>query len=538
MKIKYFILVTACLVSLSCDKEILDIRNPNKLEIKDLDAQGVFLSWAQGAVYQTGFNGITDPKYGGRLGDSFWFLGQTYHELMGDVVGASAANNIINQIGVPDEVTYSDATKSINTAPVKQVLKINNDRSKASQNPFYYEWTWMYFMNNACNGLLVNVDNVKFIGDKPSRVNTIKAWAYFWKGYAYSRIGSLYLAGIISDEFNKTNGNYVSRQDIIAEAERNFNLAEDALDAITSDEDYETVLGILIPDFCQVGKGGVLTPAEWKKTMNTLRARNVLVNKRLTEMTAADWNQILTLTSGGITENDLIFTGRAPSVNGFFTANNGSVAAKAATASQTLWPTERLFQEFDQVNDQRFLNNFTLRTSPKVDAGGTIIYGARYFMEPDGKGLDGVIVYSSRTAGEYELVLAGNYEENALMRAEALINTNSVEAGLQIIDNVRDYQGAGLANVAGTGLTLSQAREVLRRERRIALAFKGLSFYDARRLGWLDGNSGRSGAVVLRNATTLDTNSTIKYNFLSYWDVPNDEIALNPNTGSVPTSNE
>ncbi|MFY7918921.1 MAG: RagB/SusD family nutrient uptake outer membrane protein, partial [Chryseotalea sp.] len=185
-----------------------------------------------------------------------------------------------------------------------------------------------------------------------------------------------------------------------------------------------------------------------------------------------------------------------------------------------------------------FLNNFTLRTSPKVDAGGTIIYGARYFMEPDGKGLDGVIVYSSRTAGEYELVLAGNYEENALMRAEALINTNSVEAGLQIIDNVRDYQGAGLANVAGTGLTLSQAREVLRRERRIALAFKGLSFYDARRLGWLDGNSGRSGAVVLRNATTLDTNSTIKYNFLSYWDVPNDEIALNPNTGSVPTSNE
>jgi hypothetical protein len=33
-----------------------------------------------------------------------------------------------------------------------------------------------------------------------------------------------------------------------------------------------------------------------------------------------------------------------------------------------------------------------------------------------------------------------------------------------------------------TGLTLAQAKEELRKERRIALALRGLSFYDARRL--------------------------------------------------------
>jgi hypothetical protein len=39
----------------------------------------------------------------------------------------------------------------------------------------------------------------------------------------------------------------------------------------------------------------------------------------------------------------------------------------------------------------------------------------------------------------------GTYEENELMKAEALIQTGQVDLGVQSIDKVRAYQGAGLA---------------------------------------------------------------------------------------------
>jgi starch-binding outer membrane protein, SusD/RagB family len=54
---------------------------------------------------------------------------------------------------------------------------------------------------------------------------------------------------------------------------------------------------------------------------------------------------------------------------------------------------------------------------------------------------------------------------------------------LGIIDGLRTYQGAGLAAVKGTNLTVAQAKEELRRERRVVLPYRGLSFYDARRWG-------------------------------------------------------
>ncbi|MFM2360599.1 MAG: hypothetical protein RLY16_2592, partial [Bacteroidota bacterium] len=55
-----------------------------------------------------------------------------------------------------------------------------------------------------------------FSGDAASKRAAIKAWAYWWKGYAYSRIGSIYYAGIINDQAFTTNGNYVSKEAIIA----------------------------------------------------------------------------------------------------------------------------------------------------------------------------------------------------------------------------------------------------------------------------------------------------------------------------------
>ncbi len=73
-----------------------------------------------------------------------------------------------------------------------------------------------------------------------------------------------------------------------------------------------------------------------------------------------------------------------------------------------------------------------------------------------------------------EVYAAGTYEENELMKAEALINTSQINPGLTIIDAIRTLQGAGLAPVSGTGLNLAQAKEELRRERRVVLAFRGI----------------------------------------------------------------
>jgi starch-binding outer membrane protein, SusD/RagB family len=104
---------------------------------------------------------------------------------------------------------------------------------------------------------------------------------------------------------------------------------------------------------------------------------------------------------------------------------------------------------------------------------------------------------------------------------------------------VRNYQGAGLtATPTADALTV---KEELRRERRVALAFRGLAFYDARRWGIIDPVSvggGCSGAVVLDKDGVVSTNATINYNFLDYWDVPDNELVYNkPSADSAPVTN-
>jgi len=100
---------------------------------------------------------------------------------------------------------------------------------------------------------------------------------------------------------------------------------------------------------------------------------------------------------------------------------------------------------------------------------------------------------------------------------------------------VRAYQGAGVPVVSGTGLTQAQAMTELVKERRVALVFRGLSFYDSRRWGWtydIANGGGSYGNAFLYNDGSangvLNSNVTINYNFLDYWDVPADETVLNP----------
>jgi hypothetical protein len=280
----------------------------------------------------------------------------------------------------------------------------------------------------------------------------------------------------------------------------------------------------------------------WKKSINTMKARNILVNKTVAAMTTADWNSILTLTNNGLQATDKVFTGRS-NVNGDFISGTETVAGKtqhALAGGNTYKLSERWVQEF-KAGDQRKDNNVEQTTTWIGNSDRGNVFNTRYTLVSGGLGLPGVVVIADIDPGAYELYLAGTWEENELMKAEAKIRTGDINGGLAHIDAIRTAQGAGLAAVSGTGLTLAQALEELRRERRVVLAFRGLSFYDARRWKVIDPmaqGGGRTGAVVISNSGAVNTNATIEYNFLDYWDVPGNELAYNPPlSGSAPIKN-
>ncbi|MDJ1502259.1 RagB/SusD family nutrient uptake outer membrane protein [Xanthocytophaga agilis] len=536
-------------------KDQLDVGNPNEPTVEqNVTTQSGLVSLAQGGVYINGFyNGD------GWLGNSYFSLPWGYNELLADNLGADASNNQITTVGVPDYMIFDDGTKVTNPSPSIGILRTYNSRpaTGAGNNPTYYQWLNMYALNNSCNVVLSQLDNITFTGDATTKANTFKAWCYWWKGYAYASIGSMYYSGLIIEDVSGTNSvsnsNYVLHDVIIEKSNEYFKLAATTLDGISTISDYNEVLGQLIPEFCQVGNGGVLSPEMWKRSINTMLARNILVNKlspfvngnpnatitksSTTTMTASDWNEVLTYATNGIKEGDYVFTGRSASANGFFTASGGTAASLTAgvNTTSTFKISERFIQNF-KPGDKRFTNNFVQTTTYKNNYSFT----TRHSLVDGGNGEAGVYMYGSKTVGEYEVFIGGSYEENALMLAEANIRLGNINEGLEYIDDVRDYMGAGVAPVAGTGLSLTGALTELVKERRVALIFRGLSFFDNRRWGWIydiSNGGGSYGNTVATAGGAIFTNTTINYNFLDYWDVPADESVLNPSTSEVPTKN-
>ncbi|MCX6216072.1 RagB/SusD family nutrient uptake outer membrane protein [Spirosoma sp.] len=548
-------LTTACLTvallsGVSC-KEQLDVGNPNApTTVANVNTEAGIISFAQGGVYVNGFYNGDDW-----LGNSYFSLPWGYSELMADNLGADASNNQITTIGVPDYIILDDGTKVSNPSPQVSIIRSYNSRAAtgAGNNPLYYQWLNMYALNNACNQTLDLVGTIPFAGDAASRSNTIKAWAYWWKGYAYASIGSMYYAGLIEDKASVTNGDYVLHDAIINQSNTYYNLAATTLTAITSNSDYLEVISQLIPAFTQVGNGGIPTIDMWKRNINTMLARNILVNKlapfvngnpaatitksSTTAMTPADWNSVLTLVTAGIQRGDIVFTGRSTPSNFFFSASGGTTAAltTGVNTSTTFKISERFIQSFN-AGDKRLTNNFNTNTTYK----NNYTFTTRYSLTANGNGMPGVYVYGTKDVGAYELYIAGSYEENQLMLAEANIRLGNIETGLGYIDAVRTYQGAGVATVKGTGLTLPGALTELTKERRVALFGRGLGFYDNRRWGWtydISAGGGSYGNTLVTTAGVVNKNVTINYNFMDYWDVPADEAVLNPTTSSVATQN-
>ena len=541
-KILYIITSTVILFGASCSKSELNVQNPKSPTPASAATEAGIEALGLGAVYQNGFNGISDARYTGSfLGSSYWFLGAAYMDELADVITAEAANNITNQISVPDYYIDDNAVKTSNTSLAKTVARLNNSRTKAGSNMFYYEWTWMYFLNNACNGILSVVDQTTFTGDATTKKNTLKAWAYFWKGYAYSHIGSLYYAGLIKNDYVANSNEFKSSADMITEANANFDKAITALGAVPTTADYNTVIKYLIPTSCQVGKGQAPTPTMWIHNINTLKARNLLVNKRLSAMTSADWNNLLTLVGNGVTATDYVFTERSSATNSPISATGGSIAALTIgnPTGTTYKISERLIQEF-KAGDKRFTTNFSAATLYLNQKGG-ITFSTRYTLL-DVPSNGAVVGYASKVVGSYELFTGASYEENELMKAEANIKLGNIATGLTSVDAVRTYQGAALTAVSGVVTDPALAYEELRKERRVALLFRNVAFYDARRWGVIDDISaggGRTNCVVVNSANgTVYTKATINYNFQDYWDVPDDETSLNPPSAtSAPVKN-
>lgn len=549
-----FVSAAILLFALSSCKKQLDIKNPNDptFEVNVTTEAGI-TAYAKGGVYWNGFN------YGnGWLGDSYFSLPWGYHELMGDVVGGGqGSNNQTTTMGVPESFQADPADPSTvftNTAPEVSIIRSYNNigASAADNNALKYEWSSMYGMLNACNLTLEHLDAVPLSADKAA---TIRAWAYWWKGYAYAQLGTLYYAALIVDKSNTKVSKFSSQADIIGESNRNLNLALTSLQGIANQGDYSAIIAQLIPAQNQVGLGMPLSSAQWVRSINTMLARNILLNHlspfvngnpgatipkaTIAPMTAADWQAVITYCTNGIKKGDYVFTGRTSASNSYFTPNFGSVASLLTASNQTTTYklSERLVQQY-KTGDKRRANFTTANGTFNGDANTN---STRYSLV-DGvtTGLSGIPILGSREVGGLEIYIGPTYEENALMLAEASLRTGNIEGGLGYVDEVRAAQGAGVPAVKGTGLDLAQALTELTMERLAALALRGLSFYDLRRWGWTYSTAnggGRYGATLIYK-TKLYTNATINYNYMDYWDVPADETDKNPpSADSAPVKN-
>ncbi|HZY80988.1 MAG TPA: RagB/SusD family nutrient uptake outer membrane protein [Cyclobacteriaceae bacterium] len=552
-------LLSACLLGTISCKDQLDVGNPNAPTIAaNVNTEAGIYQLATGGTYVNGFYNGDDW-----LGNSYFSLPMGYNELMADNVGASASNNQVTTIGQPDYILYPNGTKKTVPSPSIGILRTYNTRAAtgASNNAIHYQWLNMYALNNAMNLVLSVVDEIPFGGDAATKAATVKAWAYFWKGFAYSSVGTKYYSGLIINEYGEKSSTYVTHDAMIAESDKYFTMAATTLDAAKSASDYEEALANLIPDQTETGRGGVMSVAEWKRNINSMLARNILLNKLAPfvnnnpnaaitgssmsgVMTAADWTKVRDLAAAGIREDDLIFTGRTTGANDFFSATGGTVASLSATAAatSTFKISERALQNF-KPGDKRFANNFRQGgTAPLVPADRYVndyVYSTRYTVVSGGNGAAGVWVYANRNTGAHELVIASSWEETALMEAEARIRLNDINAGLALIDDVRDFMGAGVAHVANTGLSLAGALNEVVMERRTSLLFRGITFYDNRRWGWTYDVSKGGGAynqVVVDGGAPI-TGVLINYNFMDYWDVPAAEAVLNPDEGSVGVKN-
>ena len=548
--------VLACTLLLgACKKSILQLNNPNaptpgsSLVTEggiDAFAQGIYFKWI---AFETGDGNLN-------FFDIAWYMEMN----MGDEDFTPYSNYgsryPMNIASITLPAPYNTVVKNPSGfATQLNILESFNSRSAGDGNSIQYEWACFYFVNAQANILLNALENPALTlgGDAATKKKLLQAWAYYWKGYAYSKIGSMYLAGVIDDSPDSTakgltSNIYVSHDAVIDASNRNFDQAASIFAGITENTDYDATFKLIIPTFNLPNQ--VITPAMWLRQIKSFEARNYLANHKVATMTPTDWTTIQNLASAGMTTSDFTLQwGSAPAGIPDLTKyayDFHPMTLHTSAGGQLSFVSERLIQDI-MPGDQRFIKYFQpFPTGTVVNVlNRGIQFGTRYGavdIENGGR-------YATENwAPGATVPIAPSWEENALMMAEADIYLGSVDAGLQLIDQVRASQGAGLPTLAGSGITADSALVHLHSERRIGLYLHNVSWYDARRWGITEPvaqGGGRIGNIVVPG-TLIGPSGTpatvlpclIDYSFSDYWDVPQNELDFNPSSsGSAPVKN-
>ncbi|MBO9201002.1 MULTISPECIES: RagB/SusD family nutrient uptake outer membrane protein [Niastella] len=542
MKRYLIYIITIAFVSGACKKSSLELNNPNQpLPQQALTTQAGLQNFSLGILQKM----IADVPGEGKT--NIFHIALTNHSIMGDEAYVPYGNYGFRWVNQVYKITLPSGTVITNPNTVDQKTQLQgfDSRGSGELNAFQYEWSSCYYIISQANFLLASLNDplLKLSGDADNKKNIFKAWGLWWKAYAYSRIGSMYLAGVIVDTAGKTNGTFVDHTVILSEADKALNDCLTTLDAIQVTDDYNAIMEAIIASFNE--NENIVTPDMWKRQIYSLKARNLMVNKKITEMTTTDWQQVTTLANQGIQANDNIFRyGMDPSGSNDVSLGQFHPYLYLGEVVQFSFVSERLIQDF-KPGDNRLAIGFKLFSPPKVNERGRgLQFGTRYnpiFIE------DGGLYATGTSSGT--IPWACSYEETQLMKAEALLRTGSPNAGLLLVDAVRDFQNSGLPHVSGTGLNATQALEEFRKERRVALFLWGTAFYDARRWGVTKPASqggGRSGAIVIvpgnlltpQQAGSVPTPCFMEYNYMDYWDVPQNEIDFNtPGSTSPPLKN-
>src|SRR5678815_319198 len=540
---KYIIIIcTLLMLGTACKKSSLILLDPNNpTPDQSLTTEAGLKVFALGIIQKMV---ATVPDEGVT---NIFHIALSNHSVLGDEAYVPYGNYGLRWVNQVYSITLPSGQVVINPNGVDQKTQLQgfDSRDAGERNAFQYEWSSCYYIIAQCNQLLKSLENpdIVFAGDADTKRGTLKAWAQWWKGYAYSRIGSMYVAGVITNEPNEINDNFVDHSQILAEATKVLDDCTATLNGITENADYDEVMTAIVASFDD--NVNIVSPDSWKRQINSLKARNLLVNKKVKDMTATDWNDVLTLANDGILAGDNIFKfGMDPSGTNDISSGWLHPYAFIGEAVQYTFVSERLIQEFKD-GDTRFSAGFALFDPPHVNERGRgLQFGTRWnpvYIENGG--------HYATAANEGFVPWACSYEENELMKAESMIRENNIDAGLQHVDAVRDFQNSGLAHVAGTGLTQAAALEEFRRERRVALFLWGTAFYDARRWGVTEPASqggGRANAIVMvpgnllvpAQANPAAVPCFMEYRYLDYWDVPQNELDFNtPGSGSVTIKN-
>src|ERR1044071_6022186 len=217
MKNISFIFIAIILLLGSCKKSELQQENPNQPSPNSsLTTEGGLIAYGAGILQRSI---VPVPNSGN---SNILTVALTNHSIMGDEEFLPYGNFAFRWVNQVYRVTLPSGTVITNPFGETQQASLQgfNSRQSADLNAFQYEWQVCYFFISQANTILNALDNpaISYTGNAATKKATLKAWAYWWKGFSYSRLGSMYLSGIINNDpgTGVTNANFVDHNALIA----------------------------------------------------------------------------------------------------------------------------------------------------------------------------------------------------------------------------------------------------------------------------------------------------------------------------------